>query len=271
MNKTLAILIISITVLGLTMGLWTYSQAVDDIITVCVRKSGLAYVIGGGFKHSDCKNNDTLLTWNIQGPKGDKGDTGPRGELGPVGPKGDRGDVGEQGPIGLTGSQGIQGESGPKGDKGDTGERGEIGPQGPAGTRLHLFDARGQDLGILINSDHLATSFTTYFPEQEVFMEFIQSRFNVSISQNSPIYYSGLNCTGTARTNKLGNPHGGIVGYDGRIFKYTAEPAVFNGDMLSVNAGGACVNNSGNFPYPVVEITSPFTLPLAWPLEIREN
>src|SRR3989344_6196884 len=113
MNKTLAILIISIVTVGLTIGLWTYSQAIGDTINVCVKKSGLIYVIGDGFRRSDCKNNDTLLSWNTQGPKGDPGPQGLQGEIGPMGTNGDKGDTGEQGPIGLMGLQGIQGEPGP--------------------------------------------------------------------------------------------------------------------------------------------------------------
>ncbi|MBI4708949.1 MAG: hypothetical protein HY764_01945 [Candidatus Portnoybacteria bacterium] len=72
MKKTIVILIISIVAVGLTIGLWTYTRAAGDTISVCVKKSGLVYVIGEGFRRDDCKKNDKLLTWNIQGLKGDK-------------------------------------------------------------------------------------------------------------------------------------------------------------------------------------------------------
>lgn len=99
----------------LFFGAWTYTRAVGSQITVCVKKSGLAYVIGQDYKRTDCKKGDSLLSWNsegIQGPKGDKGD---QGDVGPMGPQGLKGDTGEQGPIGVTGPQG---ETGPKGEPG---------------------------------------------------------------------------------------------------------------------------------------------------------
>ena len=77
--------------------LWTYTQATGDEITVCVNKSGVVHMVGEGFKRADCKNNETLITWNIQGPKGEKGDKGDQGEQGPVGPQGPAGPQGEPG------------------------------------------------------------------------------------------------------------------------------------------------------------------------------
>ncbi|OGI60912.1 hypothetical protein A2641_00795 [Candidatus Nomurabacteria bacterium RIFCSPHIGHO2_01_FULL_37_25] len=97
--------------LALVLGIWSYSQATGNEITICAKKSGLVYVIGDGFRRADCKKNDQLLTWNVVGIKGDKGD------------KGDTGDVGPRGPIGETGPQGL------KGDKGDSGNLEELGPQ----------------------------------------------------------------------------------------------------------------------------------------------
>ena len=68
-----------------------------------------------------CRRNETLLTWNLQGPKGDKGDpgvTGPKGDPGPVGPKGDAGIAGPKGDPGGPGPRGVQGDRGEKGDTG---------------------------------------------------------------------------------------------------------------------------------------------------------
>jgi len=105
---------VGILSLALVLGLWSYSKAEGNEITVCAKKGGFMYVIGAGFKKSDCKKNDQLLTWNVAGLKGDKGDKGDTGPAGPQGPKGDKGDAGENG---------IQGEIGP------------IGPQGPVGNQ----------------------------------------------------------------------------------------------------------------------------------------
>ena len=72
-----------------SLGAWTYTQAEGDQIEVCVKKNGLIYVIGEEFKRNDCKKNDSLLSWNIQGIPGPKGDKGDTGDVGPQGPKGD--------------------------------------------------------------------------------------------------------------------------------------------------------------------------------------
>ena len=75
--------------LVISTGTLSYTKAEGNQITVCVKNDGLMYVIGGEFKRSECKENDSLLSWNvkgIQGPKGEKGDVGP---MGPQGEKGD--------------------------------------------------------------------------------------------------------------------------------------------------------------------------------------
>jgi len=72
----------------LFVGLWNYSQAAENGVEVCVRKNGALFMIGDGFKRSDCLKNEKLISWNIvgpQGPKGDKGDPGPAGPQGPAG------------------------------------------------------------------------------------------------------------------------------------------------------------------------------------------
>ena len=79
---------------------------------------------------SDCRNPETHIEWNRQGPAGPKGDKGDKGDTGATGAQG------LQGPKGDTGATGAQGPAGPKGDKGDPGLQGAtgpVGPQGPAG------------------------------------------------------------------------------------------------------------------------------------------
>ncbi len=75
----------------LIVGLWSYSKAVEGEITACVSKNGTIKII---YENDSCNQNETLLTWNIQGPKGDKGDKGDQGEQGAQGEKGDKGDPG---------------------------------------------------------------------------------------------------------------------------------------------------------------------------------
>lgn len=88
------------------LGLWMYSRAQGSVITVCAKHDGLMHVIGGGFKRTQCLQNETLLSWNTEGPPGPPG------------------------------------------------------PQGPSGSTLHLFDANGQDLGILVGAEPYLEIFT---------------------------------------------------------------------------------------------------------------
>ncbi len=89
-----------------------------------------------------CKNGDTPVSWNedgpqgLQGPAGLQGEQGPQGEQGipgPVGADGAAGPMGPQGEPGQAGPQGPQGIPGPQGMPGQPGATGATGPQGPSG------------------------------------------------------------------------------------------------------------------------------------------
>ena len=112
----------------------------------------------------ECHKNETLISWNQRGPKGEQGEQGepgPQGEQGEPGPQGEPGLDGRDGQDGTDGlacwdldgdgaasqdedlngdgrvdvndCQGPQGEQGPKGDQGDPGPQGEQGVPGPQG------------------------------------------------------------------------------------------------------------------------------------------
>ena len=86
-----------------------------------------------------CKNGDTPVSWNEDGPQGLQGPAGPQGEQGIPGPAGadgatgPMGPQGEPGPMGSAGPQGPQGVPGPQGMPGQPGPVGATGPQGPSG------------------------------------------------------------------------------------------------------------------------------------------
>ncbi len=63
----------------LVLGMWTYTQAVGNTIATCVGKDLSLKLSKDGVT---CDKGQTLLTWNIQGPKGDKGDVGAQGSQG---------------------------------------------------------------------------------------------------------------------------------------------------------------------------------------------
>ena len=83
----------------------------------CLKNGNLSQV---GTSAPECKAQETLISWNQEGP------VGPQGPQGPIGP------------VGATGAQGEQGPAGEKGDQGDPGAQGPVGAQGPAG-----LDAQG--------------------------------------------------------------------------------------------------------------------------------
>jgi hypothetical protein len=59
---------------------------------------------------TDCRNDETALSWNVEGPQGQRGRrgaTGPSGATGPTGPSGATGPTGPSGPQGPTGPAGT--------------------------------------------------------------------------------------------------------------------------------------------------------------------
>jgi hypothetical protein len=63
-------------------------------IHACVARDGVVRIVP---PTSGCKSQETLLHWNIAGPKGDPGDQGPQGDPGPQGVPGLQGDPGLSG------------------------------------------------------------------------------------------------------------------------------------------------------------------------------
>ncbi len=268
-NKWIVSIIVMVFVA--VFGVWTFIKAGGQQISVCVKNSGLVYVIGESFKRQDCKKNDSLLSWNIVGPQGLKGN---KGDIGP------KGDTGEQGSIGLTGSQGVQGEPGPKGDRGE---------QGSSGQSLHLFDANGQDLGTYLNSDDL--SYQTFIPKLGVRVPFTTKLIcapsvvcTIGSIVNAPkvtTYFSDMDCNGNvyaAAPNAGSVPDNHILVTTGNGKYFRVQNRAYEISYSSYMSGGSamCVQSSGQktetLPFlQIEEITLPFSLPLTWPLEIREN
>ena len=139
-------------------------QEADSVIHGCVRKNngqlrviqpGLAGVAG------NCANNETPITWNVEGvagPQGPQGLPGLPGPQGPQGLQGLQGPAGPEGPMGATGPEGPQGPQGPQGDpggppgpEGPIGPTGPVGPQGPPG-EVTQTDLNNAELNMLSQS-----------------------------------------------------------------------------------------------------------------------
>ena len=159
--------------------------------------------------------------------------------------------------------------TGPQGPKGDTGERGFVGPT------LHLYDANGQNLGSLVTaSDALGRYFITFLSGENVFLVADQNANGISLHGGGQggLYFLERDCGGTPYTNLWANPTGATYSSGQRFFKYTTGLASSQ-QPLSVFDSRGCVNElpgAGEI-YPLQEFSLPFSLPLAWPLEVRES
>ncbi len=232
-----------LTPLVFLTGLKVYASLTDTQITACVKKDGSLYIIAQG---ASCKGQDNLLTWNITGPQGDKGDTG---------------DMGEQGPQGIQGERGIKGAS------------------------LHLYDANNQDLGVLtyglVSASGVSSPslFSTYLFDPGVFVSFRQVNNSVIFNPTNPlllrVYFPELNCTGQPFSIGI-NPLELFAAEGGGYVIWTDR--ISNSDSMLAKShfdSNGCVNTQEN-PDPqnqvhVKYVNNPFTLPIAWPLQIVEQ
>ena len=70
--------------LAFTTPTWLHAQS--GVIHACVGNNGLLRVA------TDCRQGETPLVWNAQGPAGPAGPQGPQGDVGPQGPQGPAGE-----------------------------------------------------------------------------------------------------------------------------------------------------------------------------------
>ncbi len=125
---------------------WALAQT-EGVINACMAlRDGSIRIVSDPLL---CKRGEQALSWNIMGPKGDKGDPGEQGlpgiqgaqgEQGLQGLQGLQGEQGLQGIQGLPGDQGPMGLTGPQGEQGLTGLTGPQGDPGPAGPGIASLD-----------------------------------------------------------------------------------------------------------------------------------
>jgi Lamin Tail Domain/Collagen triple helix repeat (20 copies) len=143
------------------------ARRADAVITACVKKKGQMRLVRNA---AACTRRESVVTWNVMGPKGDPGPAGPAGDrgpsgavgppgpAGPVGPVGAQGATGAVGPAGSPGPAGPQGPAGPAGARGDDGAPGAAGPAGPAGPQGPKGDPGGGGLTSFGDLEGLACS-----------------------------------------------------------------------------------------------------------------
>lgn len=95
------------------------SSSTTSVIRACRSKSsGLLRVLNPG---ANCHANETLLSWNVEGPAGAVGPAGPtgaKGDGGATGAAGPSGGTGATGPAGVQGLPGVAGLPGADGSNG---------------------------------------------------------------------------------------------------------------------------------------------------------
>ena len=106
---------------------WALAQT-DGVIYACVMKNGTMRIVSDP---AECMKNETLLSWNIMGPKGDPGLA--CWDLDGDGIQDLEEDINLDGVWDAADCKGPQGETGPTGAEGAQGPQGEIGPMGPTG------------------------------------------------------------------------------------------------------------------------------------------
>lgn len=155
------------------------------------------------------------------------------------------------------------------------GPQGPVGPAGPQGAtsqELHLYDALGQDLGILVNANYDAASFVVYSEPAGVLMGVSQNQNGgIALSPIATIYFPQSNCTGQPYTNVAGYPHKAFFGGTNRIYTYMpATPAINMQPLSEFSSASGCANgSSGTWPfYALQEVTLPLVFPLLGPLHI---
>jgi hypothetical protein len=103
----------------------------STVIIACYSKeTGRARIVNSA---AECRRDENVISWNVEGPQGPVGEQGPAGPMGLQGPAGPAGAKGANGAAGPAGPQGLQGPSGPAGATGPIGPAGAVGAQGPAG------------------------------------------------------------------------------------------------------------------------------------------
>jgi len=127
-RRSAVALAVIVPVVGAASWVWAGEDGSSATIHACVdRKNGQVRIVAAG---DGCRNSETALRWNAEGPPGP---AGPQGPVGPAGQPGGPGPAGPQGQAGAAGSPGDTGPAGPSGDPGPAGPQGEPGPAGPKG------------------------------------------------------------------------------------------------------------------------------------------
>jgi len=244
-------------VLGLLV---SHAASAQSVIYLCARKGNVRQV-----PTPQCVGKEKLQTIALI--------AGPQGAIGPQGSVGVQGPTGADGAPGATGSQGAAGPEGIQGPPGPAGAQGAAGPPGPS---LHVYDASGQQLGILIYASDIneGGEWQVFVPEVGATIR-LDPATGALISEPRDVYYDQPGCTG----NAFASPSGRLIQSQGlpptRFFvavntPYTTVPNWSqSGNSACVTFGVIQYTNNPVVPLLEVPISAlGFSLPVATPLYV---
>lgn len=78
-----AVVLVVAILTGIGVAVTVRAQDDNEVIHACAGGNGKLRAVDSA---EECRNNETALEWNVQGPQGDKGDTGEPGSQGPPAP-----------------------------------------------------------------------------------------------------------------------------------------------------------------------------------------
>jgi hypothetical protein len=114
--------LVGVVALGFGSGVaWSAIPDDDGMLHGCYKKSGGSLRVID-YPQQSCAKDETMISWNRQGPAGPEGPAGPQGPAGPDGADGADGADGPQGPAGPAGPEGPAGPAGPQGPVGPPGD-----------------------------------------------------------------------------------------------------------------------------------------------------
>ena len=109
-RQTIMLVAVPLAALGGAASLAVAAGPDEATIHACKHvRTGLVRIVRTS---SSCRRIELPVSWNVRGPRGERGAPGPAGPQGATGPEGSAGAAGAQGPAGPQGERGPAGQPG---------------------------------------------------------------------------------------------------------------------------------------------------------------
>jgi hypothetical protein len=137
---------------------------------------------------------------------------------------------------------------------------------------LHLEDASGQDLGIVLdmNVGSSVNAFDTFFPEEGFYAGFNDNYLSeiVTFKFDKQLYFEGIDCTGNALISAVSIPENIVYSSFGNFYIPINLTQTISQSHHEYG-NGTCLNAQNNWTFIYLEnISGPFNFPLAHPLKV---